>query len=235
MIILFAPAKTFDFDATVKAIPNYQFKKDTKQLIQQVTELSQADFLRLFKLPVSKAADTYQYFFQHRKMTSYLAMSFFKGEAYKALNYPSMCPKQQAYLNQKTFILDALYGVIKPTDGIKPYRMDFTISLDLRAFWKDKINQYFIPYQKEPFLSLASKEFSSLIDKNVFDVYEVSFLDCKNNQCKAISVFNKQNRGYLLDYVTKNEIDDIERLPQSFRGYTLKKADKQLIYMKSID
>ena len=235
MIILFAPAKTFEFNANQMAEPNYQFKKETMQLMNRIKKLPKTAFLSLFKLPPSKSDDTFKYYHAFQEQLNYQAMSFYKGEAFKALDFPAMSLKQQQYLNEKTFIIDAFYGIIKPLDGIKPYRLDFTISLDLKSFWKEPVNTFFRPYEKEPILSLASKEFSSILDKNRFDVYEVSFLDCKDNQCKSISVFNKQMRGHLLNHVTKHELDRIEDLPQTFLGYTLEKEEKQLMYKRSID
>ncbi len=53
--------------------------------------------------------------------------------------------KELNYLNNNLVILSAHYGALKPFDMIKPYRLDFNTRLpdvDLKSFWKDKINDY---------------------------------------------------------------------------------------------
>lgn len=234
MIILFAPAKTFDFNAPNKKV-TYHFKTQTLDIIKNINELDDSFIQTMLKLPISKLNETLDFYRDFDNQKSFLAMSFFMGESYKALKYDELSGEEKTQLDKKTFILDALYGIIKPEDGIKPYRLDFTMGLDLKVLWKQKINTYFNPYKKEPFLSLASKEFSSLIDKKQYDLYEVSFYECRDGVCKAVSVFNKQMRGYLLSYIIKNKIETITDLPKSFLGYALETKNNQLNYKRLVD
>ena len=88
--------------------------------------------------------------------------------------------------------------------------------------------------REEAVLSLASDEFTSKI-KPYVPIYEVHFMDCKQAVCKPISVFNKQQRGYLLRYVVQKRIQTVDDLPINFNGYTLKKLDYQLIYERLVD
>ena len=81
------------------------------------------------------------------------------------------------------------------------------------------ISTNFLEGLNEPILSLTSTEFSSLVNISK-PVYEVSFVDCKGEKCKAISVFNKQNRGSLLRYIITTNINQISDLPEQFNGYT---------------
>lgn len=234
MIILFAPAKTFDFDAPKKAA-NYEFKVETLDIINKVNLMDDQSVQKTFKLPASKLGDILDYYRHFDERESYLAMAFFKGEAYKALNYNDLSRDEKIYLNKHTYILDALYGIIRPEDGIRPYRLDFTMGMDLRSMWKKQINAYFAKNRKEPFLSLASKEFSSLIDKDLYTIFEVSFYECKNDECRAISVFNKQMRGHLLSYIVKNKIHNIASLPKLFLGYQLEVDGYKLNYKRLVD
>lgn len=234
MIILFAPAKTFDFDAPHKEVM-YQFKAHTLDIIKNINTMDDMLIQETLKLPLSKLEETLDFYRDFDGQKSYLSMAFFKGESYKALKYDQLSSEEKSYLNKKTFILDALYGIIKPEDGIKPYRLDFTMGMDLRSLWKKHINAYFDKNIKEPFLSLASKEFSSLIDKDKYTLFEVSFYECENNKCRAISVFNKQMRGHLLSHIVKNKINTIGELPKAFLGYKLEVDGKQLNYKRLVD
>ena len=124
-----------------------------------------------------------------------------------------------------------MYGVIKPLDGIKPYRMDFTLKQS-KSVWKDLINDYFLSKGTKQILSLASKEFSALIDKTKFDLYEVSFIDCKEDVCKKISVFNKQMRGTLLRYIVDQNLSDVDSLPHKINGYIKEINGQKINYVK---
>ena len=50
----------------------------------------------------------------------------FDGPAYKALNLASLQETELRFAQQHVRILDALYGILKPLDAIKPYRLEMS-------------------------------------------------------------------------------------------------------------
>src|SRR5690606_32302397 len=150
--------------------------------------------------------EVYSFYKNFNNNEAYRAFELFYGESFKFFDYNSLSNQEVDYLNSKVIIIDALYGIIKPNSLIKPYRLDFrTKNLDIVSFWKKEINDYFSKYNDMEILSLASKEFSSILTKDK-KIIDVKFIDELNGIKKAISVFNKQMRGRLLRYIIKNKI-----------------------------
>ncbi len=230
MLILFAPSKTFSFDGK-KADLNLIFKDETNLIIDQIKSLSRVDFQKAFKLSDTLIHEVYDYYQSYETQDSYKAFELFKGESFKFLDYPNLKLVEQTYINKNVLVIDALYGLIKPNFGIKPYRLDFTVRSDLKRFWKDKITEYVASYHKEV-VSLSSKEFDSILDNHKIIFYEVSFIDCKDDLCKKLSVLNKQMRGTLLKYLAINQINKVKDFPDQIGGYTKKIHHRSIEYIK---
>jgi len=232
MKILFAPAKSFR-----EAIPHHHdinTHKSTLQLVKTISKWSKTNLSKKFKLSDDLTEEVYGFYKNFVKNPSYVAIDYYYGESFKALNTDTLDEGSRQFMHDHVYIIDALYGVIRPLDLIKPYRLDFTISgLDLNTQWVSLFEEKF-KGEIEPILSLASDEFTSKITP-IAPVYEVHFIDCKAGKCKAISVFNKQQRGALLRHIVLNKIQSIADLPMVFNGYQLRIEGFQLTYQKSID
>src|SRR5690625_7240301 len=48
----------------------------------------------------------------------------FDGEVFKGLNAGNLDEKAQKYLNENLYILSGLYGILRPSDKIMPYRLE---------------------------------------------------------------------------------------------------------------
>lgn len=71
----------------------------------------------------------------------------FDGPAYKALDLRSLQEADVKFAQQHVRILDALYGILKPLDCIKPYRLEMSSKLqtsrgkNLYAFWGSLLSE----------------------------------------------------------------------------------------------
>ena len=67
----------------------------------------------------------------------------FDGPAYKALGLTSLNKADVLYCQQHLRIVDGLYGLLRPLDSIKPYRLEMANKLNnskgktLYAYWGD--------------------------------------------------------------------------------------------------
>lgn len=74
-----------------------------------------------------------------------LALDCFIGDIYSGLQAPELTPAQRDYANQTLYILSGLYGVIRPFDGIMPYRLEMAYKFpdppfdNLYKFWGQRI------------------------------------------------------------------------------------------------
>ena len=80
------------------------------------------------KLGISGAlavkAHTLAYDFPH-KLTGYKAINAFTGEAYRGLDINSLQEDSLKDIEDKLRIISSVYGILKPSDIIKPYRCEF--------------------------------------------------------------------------------------------------------------
>jgi len=232
MTIIFAPTKLFNPQAQTTENKT-MFETVTMSIVEEIQKIDKTNYKKHFNLSDNLVDTVYNYYHNFESNNRFTAFDYYLGESFKAFNFNQLDDIKRTYLNDNVYIIDALYGVIKPLDGIKPYRMDFTLKQS-KSVWRDLINNYFSSKGAKQILSLASKEFRALIDKSKFELYEVSFIDCKEDDCKKISVFNKQMRGKLLRYIVDHEINDISGLPKIILGYHLTVVDKEINYIKSV-
>ena len=76
---------------------------------------------------------------------------------------------QWEYVQEHVCILSGLYGVVRPLDGVTPYRLEMQtkVSLpnvkNLYEYWGDKIYRE-VSADTEVIVNLASKEYSKCVE-----------------------------------------------------------------------
>ena len=81
-------------------------------------------------------------------------------------------------------------------------------------FWSKDINNYLDKYSTEIFINLASKEFSKILDYKKFKVIDIEFRQNIDGKLKNISTEGKKARGMMLNYMTLNQIEDLEKIKE---------------------
>ena len=124
-----------------------------------------------------------------------------------------MSDDEREYLNKHLRILSGLYGVLTPTDGIVPYRLEMGVkSLDLYDFWGSKIYE---SLDDHVIVNLASKEYSKCITDYLTDkdqCIEIQFLRNIKGILKQQATYAKMARGAMISYMAKENIENIEDL-----------------------
>lgn len=204
-VIFIAPSKTFSQTTKRgKSLPLFEDK--TKELLTRLKSFDSSMISSTMKVSSKIANEVYRYY---QSPSGGDAMSLFSGVSYKAMNANNLEVE-----NNKLYILDALYGLIRSHDNIQRYRLDFTINVcgNLYDYWKDSIIIYLQKRHKNDVLiDLSSKEFSPLI-RNCLNVYRIDF----TLSSKRISnVLLKQMRGKMTRYLIEkniNSLDDLKKL-----------------------
>lgn len=92
------------------------------------------------------------------------AMDSFVGDIYSGLRSLSLTPNQRRYAQDHLRILSGLYGILRPLDGIMPYRLEMgyksphSESNNLYEFWGDSIARTLA--KNTPILNLTSNEYA---------------------------------------------------------------------------
>ena len=131
------------------------------------------------------------------------------------------------FANKSLRILSGLYGILKPSDLIMPYRLEMGTNIsigqykNLYYFWKDIITDYLLNDIKDDnfLINLASNEYFKVINSKKVNMPIITpiFKDTKNGKTKVISFYAKKARGSMCNYIIKNKINDIEGI-KGFNG-----------------
>ena len=231
MKIIFSPSKEMREENIFKnkkiEFTESKFKDKTNILIDILKEKSISEIENIMKLKGELLNKTYKDIQDYDKLKSIPAISMYYGVSFKELNLEDYSEKSLEYLKNNLLILSALYGVLLAFDLLKKYRLDMTMSIidkGLYNFWKKDINDYIsnILSKDEVLLNLASGEFSKMIDSKKISIINVDFKEERDGAYKSVSTYSKKARGQFLNYLVKNEIDNLEDIKKiKLEGYSL--------------
>ncbi|XMO87208.1 peroxide stress protein YaaA [Algibacter sp. AS12] len=150
------------------------------------------------------------------------AVYAFNGDVYRGLDAYTIPEEKLETLQSTVRILSGLYGVLKPTDLMQPYRLEMGTKLkvgqnkNLYEFWKKDITKALNEELEddELFLNLASTEYFKAIDTKTLKVPVISanFKDFKNGKYKIISFFAKEARGAMARYIVDTNAQTLDDL-----------------------
>jgi len=244
MIIVLSPAKTLDYQFEPKgnnSVPSFLGK--SSELVNQLKQKEPKDIASLMGLSDKLATlnyDRYQSWTASKKVSndSKPAMLVFKGDVYQGLQAEDLTKKELDFAQKHIRILSGLYGILRPLDLMKPYRLEMGTKLEtpegknLYEFWGNKIQKNVLDELKklksDLLINLASKEYFTVLGKIPEDVNVVSpvFKDYKNGKYKIISFYAKKARGLMSRWIIQNNITDFEDLKNfNVDGYKYSKAE----------
>ena len=130
------------------------------------------------------------------------------------------------------------YGLLRPLDLIKPYRMEFDVKIpelgdgNMYAFWKDRQTNTLIHDVRqgdEILLNLASLDIQPSfqwkeVERSV-RIITPEFKIWKNGKAETIVIYAKMCRGQMSRYLIKNRISDPETLKAfTWEGFSYKES-----------
>ena len=145
--------------------------------------------------------------------------------AYEGIQYQYMAPgvfmqQEFDYVQEHLRILSGFYGVLKPFDGVTPYRLEMQAKLkvgeakDLYSFWDNRLAEHLLA-ETDCILNLASREYSLCVSKYLPDT--VRFITCVFGEAKDGKVIEKGTmckmaRGEMVRYMAENQIEAPEQI-----------------------
>lgn len=200
-----------------------QFLEQTKQVLAELQKLTYKEAKTLWHCSDKLAQENFERLQQMdlEKNTAPAIMS------YKGLQYQYMAPDLftkpgLAYLQEHVRILSGFYGILRPFDGIVPYRLEMQAPLSvmnqphLYAFWGRKLYDA-LDFNQGPVINLASKEYSKAITpflKKKDELIEVSFAQLINDKLKVKATLAKMARGEMVRFLSENNVTTIEKIKE---------------------
>lgn len=143
--------------------------------------------------------------------------------AYDGIQYKHMAPgvfstDELAYVQEHLRILSGFYGLLRPLDGVTPYRLEMQAKLtvgerkDLYAYWGDRLARQLFA-ETDCVLNLASKEYSLCVSPYLPPT--ARFITCvfgeeKNGKVIEKGTLCKMARGEMVRFMAENAISNPE-------------------------
>ena len=145
--------------------------------------------------------------------------------AYEGIQYQYMAPGvftegEFAYVQEHLRILSGFYGVLKPFDGVTPYRLEMQAKLkingckDLYAYWGDVLAQSLFA-ETDCIINLASKEYSLSISRYLPE--HIRMITCvfgeeKDGKIIEKGTMCKMARGEMVRFMAAHQVCQPEEL-----------------------
>ena len=245
MRIIISPAKKMRVDTdslSWRDLPVYLDK--TRELLDILRAMEPEELKKLWKCNDSIAELNVQRLTQmdlHSRLTPALL-------AYEGIQYRYMAPgvftdREFEYVQEHLRILSGFYGILKPFDGVTPYRLEMQAKLragdskDLYEYWGDSLAMTLFS-ETECIVNLASKEYSQCICRYLPP--SVRMITCvfgeeKNGKVLEKGTACKMARGEMVRYLAENAVTDPEKIRSFDRlGYRFdasRSDDKMFIFI----
>ena len=175
------------------------------------------------------------------------ALFSYEGIQYQYMGARVLSRDALEYLQDNLRILSGFYGILKPLDGVVPYRLEMQSKFinyknkDLYEYWADKIaNSLF--EETNLIINLASKEYSKCVEKYLKNSPGTKFITCVFGEIKGDKVLEKGTlakmaRGEMVRYLAQNKICDLEGLKRfdklEYKYSQEKSNEKTYVFIKS--
>lgn len=220
MRIIISPAKKMKVDTDTLAfrdLPSYM--KETELLLDLLRKHSYDELKALWKCNDAIAAQNVERI-QGMNMTGNLTPAIY---SYEGIQYQYMAPgvfqnEELDYIQRHLRILSGFYGLLRPFDGVTPYRLEMQAKLagpgfgSLYQFWGRKLADRLFS-ETDCILNLASKEYSKCVAPYLGG--DTAFVTCVFGQLIGGKVVEKATqakmaRGEMVRFMAERQIASVE-------------------------
>lgn len=242
MQLLLSPAKLMNFKEITETVQGTtpMFSQETKTLIDFCQGLSVNDIAQLLKISPKMAHDVYGYFqtFHMDDVPQRSAAFAFNGIAFQGLDIHDFTQDELLFAQSHLNIASGLYGLLRPLDIIKPYRLDVNTRITptglnnlksdnlsttypksnyLYGFWQETVNKYLsdqLSQDDNTIINLSSSEYYKLIVPTLLPdkmrMITIAFREQKEEGLKQVIVYAKKARGQMARFIVKNKLTKAE-------------------------
>lgn len=225
MRIIISPAKKMNVDTDSLPWQDLPlFLEKTEQLYQAMRALSYDTLKKIWKCNDQLAqlnVERLQQMDLHNNLTP--AILSYEGIQYRYMSPGVFTEQQLTYVQEHLRILSGFYGLLRPFDGVTPYRLEMQAKLptagkkDIYTFWGDQLAKALFA-ETDCIVNLASKEYSTCISRYLPE--SVRFVTCvfgeeKNGKVVEKATMCKMARGEMVRYMAEHEV----RKPEEIRAF----------------
>ena len=228
MKLVISPAKSLNYSSELptKEFTQSCFLNEAEQLNNILKTKSPDELSKLMSISSSLGDLNYKrnqsWSLPFNTSNSRQAIYAFAGDVYKGIDAYSIPTDKIDLLQSTVRIISGLYGILKPLDLVKPYRLEMGTKLsfgnnkNLYEYWRFQLTKALNKELEEGelFLNLASNEYIKAIDTKVLKtpMITANFKQFKNGEYKNIAIFSKKARGLMTRYIIDNKINSVDGL-----------------------
>ncbi len=227
MQILLSCAKTMTADSPV-AVPYLstpRFENEAAGLALQLASLTTDDLASLLRVNRRIAAENRRRYQLFHGETPLAALTAYTGIVFKHIDPASFSPEDFEYAQQHLHITSFLYGLLRPLDAIRTYRLEGDARLPanddapLFDYWQKRLTGLLLERVKADdsiLVNLASSEMKRLFDWRRIcrevRVITPEFRIREGDRLRSIVVYLKMCRGEMTRHLLRERIADPEAL-----------------------
>ncbi|MEJ5975347.1 peroxide stress protein YaaA [Novosphingobium sp. PS1R-30] len=225
MIALLSPAKTLDFDSPLPPVEGTtpHFAAEAKGLAKSAANLSQKRLADLMHISPRLAKLNAERFRDFSQLPERPALFAFAGDVYTGFEAHSLDDAGIAFAQDHVRMLSGLYGLLRPLDTIRPYRLEMGTRWaprrkSLTDWWGERIAELLITQIAEEgsgvILNLASQEYFAAVKGKLAGVrvVEVEFREPGPDGPRFVSFSAKRARGMMARWLCEHHVTDIDAM-----------------------
>lgn len=246
MKIILSPAKKMNIDTDFPGLMELpEYLTQSEEILLWLRERSYTELKKLWGCNDKIAEQNYARLQQmdlRRNLTP--AILSYEGIAYQYMAPAVFEEEQLAYVQEHLRILSGFYGLLKPMDGVVPYRLEMQAKAavgsngDLYELWGRRLYDG-IRDEDGVIINLASREYSKCIEKYLMD--EDIYITCvfgelSNKRVVQKGTYAKMARGEMVRFMAEYKIEEPSGLRGFDRlGYMYRKdlsTDREYVFIK---
>jgi cytoplasmic iron level regulating protein YaaA (DUF328/UPF0246 family) len=248
MIVLLSPAKTLDFERALPplTVTAPHFAEEARSLARSAANLSQKRLAELMHISPRLAKLNADRFRDFADLPQRQALYAFAGDVYTGFEVDTLDEAGVSFAQDHVRMLSGLYGLLRPLDVIRPYRLEMGTRWaprhrKLTDWWGDRIAALLRAQVAEEgsgvVLNLASQEYFAAVEGRLegLRVIHVDFREPGANGPRFVSFNAKKARGMMARWMCEHHITDVEAM-RGFDsdGYRFDPAESDAVHWRFI-
>lgn len=229
MHILLSPAKTMTGTSNIKAPGGTtpRFNREAMEIALHMAQFPADELGRLLKLSPKLMLESYKRFqnFHSSEEKPLQALLAYTGVVFKHIHPKDFTEEDFRFAQDHLRVVSPCYGLLRPLDQIKPYRMEYDVKLpelgegNMYAYWRTRQTESLIEEVKADdglLVNLTSMDIQPAFDWKTVEqsvrVVTPDFKVWKNGKADTVVIYAKMARGQMTRHIIRNRITDAEEL-----------------------
>lgn len=225
MIALLSPAKTLDFERDLPPVvaTTPHFAEEASGLAKSAANLPQKRLAQLMNISPRLAKLNADRFRDFAELPQRPALFAFAGDVYTGFEARTLDETGITFAQDHVRLLSGLYGLLRPLDRIRPYRLEMGTRWaprhkSLTDWWGDRIAELLISQLAEEgsgvVLNLASQEYFAAVKGKLAGVrvVDVEFREAGPDGPRFVSFNAKRARGMMARWLCEHHVTDIDAM-----------------------